>query len=61
MTNDPVMIAYSVKRSNAGETVWTAIGRAYPHEEGSGLTAVLDAMPINSRIVLLDVSDSAAR
>jgi hypothetical protein len=61
MTNDPVMIAYSVKRTTSGKSVWTPIGRAYPHDEGSGLTVVFDALPLTKRIVLLDVNDSAAR
>jgi hypothetical protein len=45
----------------AGKSVWTLIGRAYPHDEGSGLTAVFDALPLTKRIVLLDMNDSAAR
>jgi hypothetical protein len=46
MTNDPVMIAYSVKRTTSGKSVWTPIGRAYPHDEGSGLTVVFGALPL---------------
>jgi hypothetical protein len=55
VTNDPVLIAYAVRR--AGKTnkpVWTRIGCAYPHETGAGLTVVLDAMPADGRIVLLE-------
>jgi len=36
-------------------TVWTRIGHAYPHDAGSGLTVVLDAMPVDGRIVLLEL------
>lgn len=54
MSNDPVLIAYTVKRSKGGKTIWTEIGRAYPHEEGAGLTVVFDALPLTKRIVLLE-------
>ena len=55
MTNDPVLIAYAVKRAaKTGKPVWNRIGSAYPHETGAGLTVVLDAMPLDGRIVLLE-------
>ncbi|MGD9786042.1 MAG: hypothetical protein AB7E80_15650 [Hyphomicrobiaceae bacterium] len=58
MTNDPVLIAYAVRRSaSSGKPVWTQIGRAFPHDEGVGLTVVLDALPIDGRIVLLERGD----
>jgi hypothetical protein len=54
MTNDPVLIAYTVKRTARGKTVWRKIGVAYPHEAGAGLTVLLDALPLDKRIVLLE-------
>jgi hypothetical protein len=55
MTNDPVLIAYAVKRRTRGKhPVWTRIGKAYPHDEGAGLTVVLDAIPPDGRIMLLE-------
>lgn len=55
MTNDPVLIAYAVKRgAKSKKPVWTRIGCAYPHDQGAGLTVVLDAMPTDGRIVLLE-------
>lgn len=55
MTNDPVLIAYAVRRvGKANKPVWTRIGCAYPHETGAGLTVVLDAVPADVRIVLLE-------
>ena len=55
MANDPVLIASAVRRANkTNKPVWTRIGCAYPHETGAGLTVVLDAMPANGRIVLLE-------
>lgn len=60
MTNDPVLIAYTVKRKPTGTTVWTRIGAAYPHDAGAGLTVILDANPIDGRIILLE-PDAAER
>lgn len=57
--NDPVLIAYTVKQRAGGKTVWTRIGAVYPHEQGAGLTVVLDALPITNRIILLEPHDAA--
>jgi len=55
MTSDPVLIAYAVKRnSKTKRPIWTRIGAAYPHDVGAGLTVVLDSMPLDGRIVLLE-------
>lgn len=62
MACDPVLIAYSVKRSKTSKRpIWTRIGQAYPHEVGAGLTVVLDAMPLDGRIVLLELGDADDR
>lgn len=61
MTTDPVMIAFTVKRTKTGKAVWTEIGRAYPHDAGSGLTVVFDALPLTKHVVLLDINDCCAR
>lgn len=55
--SDPVLIAYSVKRTAKGRAVWTRIGSAYPHETGAGLTVLLDAIPTDGRIILLELDD----
>jgi hypothetical protein len=58
MTNDPVLIAYAVKRAaSSGKPVWTRVGSAYPHDTGAGLTVLLDAVPLDGRIVLLERTD----
>lgn len=57
MTTDPVLIAYTAKRTNSGRTAWTRIGQAYPHESGAGLTVVLDSMPLDGRIILLELDE----
>ena len=34
--------------------VWTRIGKAYPHDAGAGLTLILDAIPPDGRVILLE-------
>lgn len=58
MSKDPVLIAYAVRRAaKITKPVWTRIGCAYPHDTGAGLTVVLDAVPADGRIVLLERGD----
>lgn len=57
MSADPVLIAYTAKRTRAGKVVWTEIGRAYPHEQGNGLTVLLDSFPLDGRVILLEPND----
>lgn len=62
MSNDPVLIAYGIKqRSTGGRAHWQRIGDAFPHDSGAGLTIVLDAVPLDGRIILLerDAADDA--
>lgn len=55
MSGDPVLIAFCARRSRNGKRVyWNQIGCAYPHETGAGLTVVLDVIPLNGRIFLLE-------
>jgi hypothetical protein len=54
MTNDPVLIAYAVKDRPTGKSTWRRIGVAFPHDKGAGLTVILNALPIDGRIVLVE-------
>ena len=55
MANDPVLIAYTVKdRAEGQKSIWRRIGVAFPHDNGAGLTVLLDALPIDGRIVLVE-------
>ncbi len=51
---DPVLIAYGVQTTKTGRNAWTRIGEAYAHEEGAGLTVLLNALPPDGKIVLLE-------
>lgn len=62
MSADPVLIAYTAKRSKSGKSsFWTRIGRAYPHDVGAGLTLVLDSIPLDGRIILLEPDEADDR
>ena len=56
MANDPVLIAYVVKNRPGKKPRWLRIGVAFPHDKGSGLTLILNALPLNfdGRIVLVE-------
>lgn len=59
---DPVLIAYSVRRSTTTKrAIWTRIGQAYPHETGAGLTVVLDSLPLDGVVVLLERDEADDR
>lgn len=56
MTLDPVLIAYGIEpRQGKVRGFWRRIGAAYPHDEGAGLTLLLDAVPPDGRNVLLEL------
>ena len=55
MSNEPVLIAYAVKDRPPGKrAIWTRIGAAWPHDKGAGLTVILDFLPVEPRIVLVE-------
>ena len=53
----PSLSAFHVREASNGKGYWTKIGAAYPHETGAGLTVILDALPFDNRIVLLEPQD----
>jgi hypothetical protein len=46
--------AYVVKdgKGESRKGFWTRIGTAWPHEDGEGFNILLDALPVDGRIVL---------
>ena len=66
MTNSNLnYIAYSVRDGNEDKSHWTRVGAVFAHKDGAGFDVVLDAFPVNGRVVLrepketLDNSDKA--
>lgn len=50
----PTLHAFVVKdgKGDGQKGFWTKIGTAWAHEDGEGFSIVLDALPIDGRIVL---------
>ena len=52
--NGPTFYAYSVSERGEGEKAfWNRVGAFFAHQRGEGGTLILDAFPVNGRVVLL--------
>lgn len=62
MSKKPTFLAYTVKDRGKGQkAIWTRIGAAWPHKEGTGFSIELEALPIDGRLVLIEPkADDAA-
>jgi hypothetical protein len=50
---EPTYRAFTViKRGEGKDDFWLAIGAAFPHQDGDGYNIVLQALPIDGKIVL---------
>jgi len=59
MTNTPTHIVYHVRdigtppgETEAPRAVWTKVGVAWQHNDTKGLNIVLEAVPLNGRLVV---------
>lgn len=48
----PNYTAYTVVKREGQDDYWLAIGAAFQHQDGDGFNVVLQALPINGKIVL---------
>lgn len=49
----PMLIAYTVEDGRKGrKSYWTRIGRLFAHEDGKGYDLLLNALPMNGRVVI---------
>jgi hypothetical protein len=48
----PAYRAYTVVKREGAEDFWLAIGAAFMHQDGDGYNIVLQALPIDGKIVL---------
>lgn len=55
----PVYLGYAVRKVGK-DSFWTKIGAVFPHKDGTGLTLMLDALPIDGRVVLRAPKDAPA-
>ncbi len=48
----PAYRAYTVVKREGAEDFWLSIGAAFPHQDGDGYNIVLQALPIDGKLVL---------
>ncbi len=58
-TRQPTHRAYSVIRREGQDDFWRNIGVVFPHKDGSGFNIMLQAFPLDGKIVCREVSDAA--
>jgi hypothetical protein len=51
-SNQPNFRAYTVVKRDGQSDFWLNIGAAFSHQDDEGMTIVLQALPIDGRIVL---------
>jgi hypothetical protein len=52
MATQPAYRAYTVVKREGADDFWLAIGAAFTHQDGDGYNIVLQALPIDGKIVL---------
>ena len=57
----PSFRAYTVIKRDKEDDFWLPIGAAFPHEDGKGYNIVLQALPIDGRVVLRAPKDDDAQ
>ena len=48
----PAYRAYTVVKREGKEDYWLNLGVAFPHEDGEGFNILLQAMPLDGKLVL---------
>lgn len=51
-TQQPTYQAYAVSKREGQDDFWLCIGAAFEHQDGKGLNIVLQALPVDGKIVL---------
>jgi hypothetical protein len=58
--NTPTHRAYSVIKREGQDDYWLNIGLVFPHKDGSGFNLILQAFPLDGKIVCREITDEAA-
>ena len=53
----PTHRAYSVIKREGQEDFWLNLGLAFPHKDGSGFNIILQALPLDGKIVCREITD----
>ena len=57
-TQLPIYQAYTVIKREGQDDYWLNIGAAFSHADGNGLNVLLQALPINGKLVLRPPKDN---
>jgi hypothetical protein len=53
----PTHRAYSVIRREGQDDYWLNIGLVFPHKDGGGFNLILQAFPLDGKIVVREITD----
>ena len=53
----PTHRAYSVIRREGQDDYWLNIGLVFPHKDGNGFNLILQAFPLDGKIVVREITD----
>ncbi len=56
----PTHRAYSVIRREGQDDYWLNIGLVFPHKDGGGFNLILQAFPLDGKIVVRESADESA-
>ena len=59
-TAKPTHRVYTVIRREGQDDYWLNIGLAFPHRDGSGFNIVLQALPLDGKIVCREIAEDDA-
>ena len=58
--NTPTHRAYSVIKRDGQDDYWLNLGLVFPHKDGSGFNIILQALPLDGKIVCREIAEDDA-
>jgi hypothetical protein len=55
--NTPTHRAYSVIKRDGLDDYWLNLGLVFPHKDGSGFNIILQALPLDGKIVCREIAE----
>ena len=56
-TKQPTHTAFSVIKREGKQDYWLNIGLVFPHKDGTGFTIRLQALPLDGKIVIREITE----
>lgn len=57
-SNRPTHRAYSVIKREGQDDFWLNVGSVFPHKDGGGFSVVLQALPLDGKVVCREIDDN---